>query len=234
MSEIRQTTTVEMLDVPPPEPVITLRELLAGVDWLATKDSAKTLNLRTAPPTAALPFTSSLLPNRHRPNEVLSKITAISALEVPQRNGAALLNQIEKLVLSNDATGIEALGRALNLGCQNRQQDALLKLVSKSCGEIGFHGVPIPNRNNIVFARSADGARTLTIEVDKTKKGGLELHMDADGFHGGACVETLDRLEKILHKRGVRFTSKDQRRKDRCPAFDGRRLAARGQTRVRA
>ncbi len=226
MSEIRQTASIEMINVPAPEPTISLRELLIGLNWLQTANS----------PAAALQPTlmsaSKLLSSRQGVESTVDQVNALAGLEVPRTAAGALRTRIENLAAGNDGKGLEKLRNELIQEHQQRQQTTLQKLAFDACNEIGFAVAPQLNAYRIVTGRS--GGRTLTIEVARAKSGDLRLHMDADGFHGGACVEALNRLEQSLARRGIRFKSPHRQRKDRRPAFDGRRIGIGNQAQLRA
>jgi hypothetical protein len=233
MSEIRQTTSIEMMNVPAPEPTISLRELLIGLNWLQTANSpAEALRAPAPGLQPTLTSTCSVLSNEHGVGSALAEVNALAGLEVPKSAAGALQNRIGKLAVRNDSKGLEKLRYELIQEHQQRQQTALQKLVSDACNEIGFAVDPQMSRYGIVIGRS--GGRTLTVEVARSKSGDLRLHMDADGFHGSACVESLNRLEQSLARRGIRFKSPNRQRKDRRPAFDGRRMCIGNQARPRA
>lgn len=156
--------------------------------------------------------------------EALNALAASDGFAIPKSESEKWKARIESLVAANDKVGITALATELTRSRQERLKTSLFTLAAEACGEIGFSGQALRAENGILVAKSADGRRKITVAVDKTKEGDVKLHFDADGFHGGACIEALDALQARLTAKGVRFRLEARKRKDGRPAFDGRRL----------
>jgi hypothetical protein len=245
MSEVRQTTTVEKVDAPASKPLISLADLLAGVGWLAfqgTKLAAKgavaagiltckgaravSKSVReTRQARLSLSETATLISQAQDVRHAMMNLAAHAGLELAAVEAEQWKARVEKLVAANDRAGTLTLVKELITARQNRLQTTVLTLAVDTCREIGFTAVTLRAGNGLLIAKSEDGKRTLAIEAERSKEGGIRLHFDADGFHGGTCAQALDALERGLHARGVRFAVRDRRRKERRPAYDGRKLA---------
>jgi len=59
--------------------------------------------------------------------------------------------------------------------------------------------------HGVLVAKSADGRQTITVTVDTATDGHEKLHLEVDGFHGGACSDALDALQAKLDATGVRL-----------------------------
>jgi hypothetical protein len=244
MSEIRETTTIDDLEVAPSEPLISLGELLAGVGFLAYQTTrlavkgawftgklayqgGRALANEIATARANRLAVSQIAPlvnSAGNTRQALNALAAADGFEIPKLEAEKLKTRIESLVAANDKQGITALATELTRSRQERLRTSLLKLTAEACGEIGFSAQALRAEHGVLVAKSADGRRKITVAVDKTKEGDVKLHFDADGFHGGACIEALDALQARLTAKGVRFRLESRKRKDGRPAFDGRRL----------
>lgn len=240
MSEIRKTNTVKEVDAPASEPLISLADLLAGVGWLAfqgTKLAVKATvgaykgvravskSVREARQAGlSLGEIATLISEAQDVRQAVVDLATHAGLKIPKAQADQWKAQVEKLVASNDRTGTLTLAKELITAHQDRLQTTVLTLAADTCQEIGFKAVIVRVGNGLLIAKSEDGKRTLAIEAEKAREGGIRLHFDADGFHGGTCAQALDALERGLRARGVRFDVQDRRRKDRRPAYDGRKL----------
>lgn len=244
MSEIRDTTTIDDVNVAPSEPLISLSDLLAGVGFLAyhgtgfavkgaclaaslAYKSGRALANTIATARANRLAVSQIAPlvnSSHNAREALSTLAKADGFELPKAEIEKWKARIETLVAKNDKCGITALATELTRSRQERLKTSLLTLAAEACGEIGFSGQALRAEHGMLVAKSADGRRKITVAVDKTKEGDVKLHFDADGFHGGACIEALDALQARLQAKGVHFRLEARKRKDGRPAFDGRRL----------
>jgi hypothetical protein len=239
MSEIRKTTTIRRVEAPPPEPIITLADILAGVGWLAVNGAilaAKTGVLAYKGIRAA---SSSICDNqrthltyddaakliRHA-QDVRQAITALAEhpnLEIPKARAQLFKTRLEKLAATNDKAGTLTLATELLTTRQDRLHVTLMKLAAETCREIGFSNVRSLRGNGLVIAKSTDGRRTFRVDVEKTRDGGIQINRDSDGFHGGSCAPVHDAFDRVMRARGVRYDSDDRRRKhDRPVAHRGR------------
>ena len=252
MSEIRETTTIDDVQVAPSEPLISLGELLAGIGFLAYHGTrlavkgaclagslaykgGRVLASEITSARARRIAVSELAPlvsSSDNAREALHALATSDGFEIPKAESEKFKARIESLVSANDKLGITALATELTRSRQERLKMSLIKLTAEACGEIGFSGQTLRVDHGVVVAKSADGRRTITVTVDKAKDGDVKLHFDADGFHGGACIEALDALQARLATKGVRFRLESRMRKDGRPAFDGRRIPQATQARI--
>ncbi len=252
MSEIRETTTIDDIEVAPSEPLISLGDLLAGIGFLAyhgtrlaVKGAFVTGSLaykggralaseiaKTRGERLAVSEIAPLVNSSGDAREALRALFTKNGFEIPKGESEKWKARIETLVGKNDKLGITALATELSRSRQERLKTSLLKLTAEACGEIGFSGQTLRAEHGVLVAKSADGRRTITVAVDKTKEGEVKLNFDAHGFHGGACIEALDALQTSLATKGVHFRLETRKRKDGRPAFDGRRLPQLAQARI--
>lgn len=243
MSEYRRSEPVEAVEVPPSEPLISMADILKGVGWLAyhgTRLVAKgvvaggLLAFKGAQAVTkaiqesramSLSEVNAVVQQSENAGEAIRQLAASPGFEIPQADVQQWKSRVEKLATSNDKLGVASLARDLIRARQDRMQATLLTLATESCREIGFNAVPLRCGHGILIAKASDGRRTIEVRVDKAKEGDVELHFDAKGFHGGACIEALNALHKSMESRGVRFRVASRKRKDQQPVFDGRRLA---------
>lgn len=244
MSEIRETTTIDDVEVAPSEPIITLGELLAGVGYLAYQGTkfvvkgaviggllaykgGRVLATELREPRRnrlSLSEIAPLVDSSKSLHEALASLANASGFEIPKCDAEKWKARIVNLVATDSKLGVAAMAKELTYARQERLKMSVLKLTEEACAEIGFTTAPHRAEHGILVAKSTDGRRKITVAVDKTKEGDVKLHFDADGFHGGACIEALDALQNRLEAKGVRFTLDTRRRKDDRPAFDGRRI----------
>jgi hypothetical protein len=237
MSMIRTTTTVDTVEIPTQAPQPTLAELLADIGVLKHQQHA-TLpcpaeKIKGGPP-LSLAEANAVVHEAASTREALATLAADPTLTIPLPETTFSRARLERLAATDDKAGAVHLAKTLIRGRQERIQSSVLQLASEACQELGFTAKCIAGEDGIVLARSQDGKRTVSIEAAKTATGGVRLHFDADGFHGGSCAHALNALEERLRAKGVRFAVQSQRHKDRRPAFDGRRLAQAAQTQIRA
>ena len=249
MSEIRKTTTIKEIDVPPREPLISLADVLTTVGWVAFQGTKLAVKGAVAGTVLAYrggtALASAIQQSRRKATfsevtriasaagsarEAVTSLAAMSALEVPQRESRALVSKLETLVARNDKTGVTAVAHDLITARQVRLQAQLIPLVTEACRAIGFAPTGLTGQG-IVAAIRQGTRQSLNINIEKAKDGGVQFHLDADGFEGGACVETLDALQTELRKRGVHCDLQERRRKQSRPVVDRGRIAHRIHTR---
>jgi hypothetical protein len=244
MSEIRKTTTIEEIEAPPSEPLISLAEVLTAVGWVAYHGTRFAVKGAVAGTVLAykggkaigealkesrrrsisLSEVGGLVQSSSDAKDAVTKLAAYAALELPKKHTEAFTSRLKTLVASNDKTGIASIARQLIVARQTRLQAQLIPIVMESCRAIGFDPQIVDPASGIVVARG-EGRQRVTIEVAKSKEGDVRLHTDSDGFAGGACAYVvLDPLEKELRSRGVRFELEERQAKDRRPVFDGPRI----------
>lgn len=245
MSEIRRTTTIEDIDVPPREPLISLSEVLAAGGWLAfqgLKLAATTAVVGTQLAIrggialshaihehrqATFSAVDGIAKNSASAREAVTSLAAFSTLQVPSKEANALSVKLQSLVANNDRAGIAAVAKGLVAARQELLQAQLVPLVAASLKAIGFTEVVISPAVGLVSALREGTRQSLSIDVAKAKDGGIQLHLDADGFEGGACIVALDALQTELRNRGVHCDLQERRRKQSRPVVDRRRIGHR-------
>jgi len=246
MSEIRRTTTIEEIEAPSREPLVSLSEVLATGGWLAfqgLKLAAKTAVVTTRLAVqggiavsdafrehrrhATFSDVDGIAKNSTSAREAVTSLAAFSTLQVPSREASALNARLQALVATNDRAGIAAEAKGLVAARQDRLQAQLVPLVAEACRAIGFAPSQMTSAGGIVAAYREGTRQSLSVEVAKAKDGGIQLHIDADGFTGGACAVALDALQTELRNRGIHCDLQERKRKQSRPAFDGNRLGHR-------
>jgi len=246
MSEIRSTTTIEEINVPPREPLVSFADVLMSEarGTLQGASSATTTagtgkNIIHHAGTSLLKAQGDL--RRHATfsevdqiaatagsaREAVTLLAAASAIEVPHRVSKALATKLTTLVTNNDKIGVAAVARDLVAARQSRLHSQLIPLVVESCRAIGFVPTGLSADLGLVAANRPGTRQCMNIDVARTKDGGVQLHLDADGFEGAACVETLNSLQSELRKRGVECDLQERRRKPSRPVRIGRPVRVR-------
>lgn len=244
MSEIRTTTTIEEINVPPREPLISLNEVITGIGWVAFQGArlavkgvvgSTVLAYKGGKALAAvasesrrrsvsLSEVSRIVGSSATASDAVVALATTPGLELSPQHARALSAKLQSLVATNDKAGVTAVARELVLARQDRLHGQLLPIVADSCRAIGFAPSMLSAGNGLIQAAREGTRQRLAIEVSKSKDGGVQVHLDADGFEGGACVVTLDALQAELRARGVRCDLRERRRKQSRPAFDQSRI----------
>ncbi|MCB1093533.1 MAG: hypothetical protein KDL87_18490, partial [Verrucomicrobiae bacterium] len=156
--------------------------------------------------------------------DALTRLASTPGFEVPTQFSGPLKVRIETLVANNDRLGVSKLAHELRAASQKRLRANLLEVTAEACRKIGFESVTLRPQHGLLTVRSEQTPGRLTIEMANDETGGVKLHVDAHGFHGGSCVEKVNALLEQLTASGVRFGVVQRKRNDRSPAFDGRLL----------
>ena len=181
MSEIRRTTTIEDIDVPPREPLISLSEVLAAGGWLAfqtLKFAATTAvvgthlairggiavseAIREHRRQATFSDVDGIAKGSTSAREAVTSLAAFSTLQVPNREASALNARLQALVATNDRAGVAALAKGLVAARQDRLQAQLIPLVAEACGAIGFTPAGIAAAGGLVAAHRAGTRQSLS------------------------------------------------------------------------
>jgi hypothetical protein len=238
MSETLTTTTIDRIEAPQREPSISLADVLAGIGMLAfhgTRLAVKGTILGTRLAYKGIKAGADVVKAHRLRNdeierlamssasagEALKNLASTSGFEVLAQNAGVLRSRIQTLVANNDRLGVASLARELRSVSQQRLQANLKQLTSEACRKIGFEAVTLRAHSGILTARSNQAPGRLDIQFVNDDQGGVKLHIDAEGFHGGACVARIDALLDHLSQAGVRFGVVHRQRNDRSPAFDG-------------
>lgn len=235
MSEIRTTRTITHIEAPPPEPVVSLAELLRQAGGLTSNRTAA--DILVASSTPALPAQSEataatmtiqkaqeLVEKSRSARHALAALASTMNLEIPKRASTALLERIQKCVSLDSRSAVTALAHDLMRNRQNQMQRTLYRLAREGCAAIGFETVSTPEAAGLLITRSKNGNQKIAVDVEKTADGGVRMHFDGDGFHGSACVEALNGLEQWLREHGVRCESAESVPKRRGGVWDARRV----------
>ncbi len=242
MSEIRRTTTIDRIDVPPREPLISLGDVLAAGGWLAARglklaastavvggkiafDGAKALSsvIKDSSPRVTFSHLEQIASASGSAREVLATLADTGVIEIAESEAPALTAKLAAIIANDDRGAALTVGRELVAARQTRLQAQLIPLVAESCRAIGFVSSEDAQRQGVVDTMKKGTRQRLNIEVAKDKNGGIQLHLDAEGFEGGACVEALDALQAELRKRGVRCELQERRKKPARPVRIGER-----------
>lgn len=237
MSEIRRTTSIEIEEPPTSERGLSLADLLAGAGWLAyegTKLAAKGtiagMKLAAHAMHAAneghhSPLTLSrakqIIQSAPDAAAALTSLAAQPGLEIPVAESQRWKQTLAALSSTSGKGDVLKLTEGIIRGRQERLQAKTGKLVAEACQAIGFAPKQLNGSPGLVTAAGI-GTRKITVEVAKERDGGLRMHLDAHGFHGGECIRALDALQSELARRGISFRVDSRRRKDRAPAIEGR------------
>ncbi|HPA16148.1 MAG TPA: hypothetical protein PLU30_00275 [Verrucomicrobiae bacterium] len=243
MSETRNTTTIEEIDVPPSEPLISLGEVISAVGWVtfqATKLAVKGAvvggvlayrggkalagAIQESRHRASLPEIREAIASSATARDAVLALATNSGLDVTQSEASALTARLESLVARNDRAGVQVVARELVVKRQTRMQAQLLPIIAQSCQSVGFTPTVLEPGDGLLVATRPGTRQSLAIEVAKVKDGGVQIHFDANGFTGGACAQTLDALQAELRARGVRCDLRARHRKHSQPAFDHDRI----------
>lgn len=241
MSEIRRTTSIEIDEPPTTERGLSLADLLAGAGWLAYQGG----RLAAKGAIAGVKLAAHAVQNSRAHLE--NPLTISGAKQIIERSpdAATALRELAArpgMVIPVDCSPqwkqtLASLSPESNKGevmkiaegmirlRQDRLQATTSRLVAEACNAIGFSPRPLNGSPGLVTANGA-GTRKITVEVAKDRDGGLRMHLDAHGFHGGECIRALDALQRELAERGVSFHVDSRQRKDRAPAIDGTGYAA--------
>jgi hypothetical protein len=230
---------VEAFEAPPSEPLISLSDVLAGVGWLAYHGARLTFQGAKLAYEGGSALAKSIQESRNRPltlpeidafidhapdaGDALRQLAGTPSLELPV--AAAQRWQADFSVLApGDKEGLKSAMHRLVGERQVRHQTEISRIAADCCLRLGFQASTLRPEHGVLVARK--GRETLTVVTERRKDGGVALHFDADGFHGDACVRTLNALQKMLEEQGVRFRVSSRRRKDDHRAIDARRLGS--------
>lgn len=250
MSEIRRTESVEAFEAPPSEPLISLSEILTGVAWvgfhaarLTTKGTVAGARLacqggrilarelrESRQRSLTLPEIGELIDRSADNREALRQLATLPAMDLPKAEVSRWQAEFASLSPA-DRSSLKATMHRLVRSRQSRFQADLTNLAFEVCSELGFKSTVFHPEQGILVAKK--GQETLSFAVDKRKDGGISLRSDADGFHGSACIKTLNAVQRGMAKRGVRFRRSVRARKDEQRAIDGAQLCMNRRIRIR-
>ena len=241
MSEIRRTTSIEIDEPPTTERGISLADLLAGAGWLAyqggrlaakgtiagVKLAAHAIQASRDHADKQLTISGARQIIERSPDAAaaLRDLAARSGMEIPVEHSERWRHTLASLSPASNKGEVMKLAEGMIRLRQDRLQAATSRMVAEACTAIGFAPKPLSDSSGLVTATGA-GTRRITVEVAKDRDGGLRMHLDAHGFHGGECIRALDALQRELAERGVSFHVDSRQRKDRAPAIDGTGYAA--------
>ncbi len=241
MSEIRRTEPVEAFDAPSSQPLISLSDILVGVAWVGYHAARLTVkgavagsklacqggealarNIRESRTRAlTLPEIDRIIDQSNDTGEALRHLASTPAMELPQSDMSRWQGDLSTLN-PTDKSGLKSAMHQLVTGRQSRMQSDLTIIAAEVFSELGFQTTSLRPEHGVLVAKN--GRQRIFVAVDKRKDGGVALNLDADGFHGGACIRTLDAAQRKFEKRGVHFHVSSRKRKDEHRAIDGRRV----------
>jgi hypothetical protein len=248
MSETLTTTTIEDVQVQRREPAISLADVLSAVGTLAyhgTRLSVKGAVIGTRLAAAGIRASAtavkahrlksreidSLVRSAPSAQDALLRLSATPGFELPTGSTSVMKARLTKIVANNDKVGVVTLANEILTSSQESLRATVLELAANACRKIGFDAVSLHPQHGLLTAHSGVGPGRFSIEVAKNADGGVQLHVDAEGFNGGSCVVKVDALLSELAAQGVKFGLSKRRRNDRSPAFDGNRLHTVNQSR---
>jgi hypothetical protein len=232
MSEIRETTSIEIEEPLNQQRGPTLAELLAGAGWLAYQGGRLAVKGTIAGAKMAkhalssegaltIPAARKIVESSPDASTALRELATRPGMTFPAADATKWGQTLAALSQQSDKTKVLQFAEGMIRLRQDRWQTQTSKLVVEACEAIGFSPKIINGSPGLVTAIGA-GTRKVTVEVAKDREGGLRLHFDAHGFHGGECRRVLDALHRELAARGVSFVIDSRRSKDRAPALDVR------------
>lgn len=241
MSEIRRTTSIEIEESPSSERGLSLADLLVGAGWLAyqgtrlaakgaiagVKLAAHAMQTSRGHADKALTISGARQIIERSPDAAaaLRDLAARPGMEIPVEDSPRWRQALASLSPTSNKGEVMKLAEGMIRLRQDRLQATTSMLVAEACTAIGFAPKPLNGSPGLVTATGA-GTRRITVELAKDRDGGLRMHLDAHGFHGGECIRALDALQRELAKHGVSFHVDSRQRKDRAPAIDGTGRAA--------
>jgi hypothetical protein len=242
MSETLTTTTIEDINVQRREPAISLADVLSAVGTLAyqgTRLTVKGAVIGTRLAAAGIRAGASAVKARRLKSreidsvvhsaasaqDALIRLSATPGFELPAESAGVMKARLTKLAANNDKAGVLTLAHEIQASSQESLRATVMELATNACRKIGFEAVSLHPQHGLLTARSGVGPGSLSIEVAKSSDGGVQLHVDADGFHGGSCVVKVDALLAELTAQGVQFSLSKRSRNDQSPAFDGNRIS---------
>lgn len=237
MSEIRTTTSVELLRENRREPYVCLAQMAVGGTALAAQTGRETAAVAGASARSALdsvrgarnhslrfPEVTMIAAGATTAREALVAMAAGGKLEIPRSEALAVTARLEGLVARNDVSGVVLEIRSAITARQERIQGALVPMVVAACEAVGYRPVRVDARRAVVEVRGEGGERGV-IDVAKDKTGGVKLHFDTDGFEGDECRKKL--VEPVidhLRSQGAEFSTQHRRPK-RPPVCDRGRVS---------
>jgi len=247
MSEIIQTEQVDIEESTQNQDSVTLADILSGIGWigiqssrLAYKGGLAGIKLATHAAQAAknsyhtpLTYSEAHKITEQAPNasDAIRSLSNYPGFHFSQTEAEPLKLHLQRLVQEKDIKGVHALSQSLIHRRQTKTQTSVLEAASESLCQIGFSPHVLKSGDGLISGKSRCGHKKITLAVEKSRDGGLRMHLDADGFNGVGCTETLNNLQAEMRKRGVRFLVNSRTRKDRSPAIDARRLPQNVKTR---
>lgn len=253
MSETIETRTIRRVSAPPREPLISFNEILSGIGSLALgaavlagKAARVTAKVAFKGAVAAAQFTTAML-EEHRKHqlqgcslkavenavhtqagaaEALAELTRHENFRVALTQMQPLRQRIEAILAADDKPAVLMLARELVRTQQAMIRASLAEITAESLRAMGFTPLKIDSVKGLVSGRKAGTRQQLSLEIRDDQDGGVKAFFDADGFHGHACHESLETLQREMTSRGADFEVVTRRTKHpaRSGAADGSRM----------
>ena len=233
MSEVRETTTIESITVPEPEPVLSFAQLLADIGPLTRNASAlprlerggmKRSNAVSFATSSSLVQIGSLIRHAKTAKEAIQLLSA----EIPLNVSSSEANQWKTILRrASESNDKDTLARAVAQIAgrqQDRIQQSVISISQKVLAGRGFSSQITNSREGLIVAKRPGSEQTMTIDVSRSNSGEISMKFDLDGFYGEGCIDALNEVQEDLAKAGVRTTTISRQRKDPRAQYDGERL----------
>lgn len=224
MSEYRETTTIEDVTLPEPEPVVTLADLVARIDWNVATADLYSAN-RAMPANLPQPNIASMPPMLV--DSALSSLLSSSIITVPLSEASDTSDRLKALASEGTAADLLRFGRELAVARQERLLGASLDILRESCLRSGFNEVRLHPKEGILVALESGTTHRAVIEIEKASRGQVGVNFDMDGFRGGVCVDRANAIATHASELGLKLDTRNRKRKADSPVADRRNLPIR-------
>lgn len=227
MSEYRETTTIEEVILPEPEPVVTLAELVSRIDWNVAPTGLH--HAGSAVPSLPKGGIHSLSTNLS--DAAVSSLLSSSVITVPVSEAGRTADRLKALASDASPADILRYGRKLAVARQERLMESSLEILRQSCLRSGFDEVRIHPKEGSLVALESGTSHRAVIVIEKAARGQVGVNFDMDGFRGGACVDRANAIATHASELGFKLDTRSRRRKADSPVADRRNLPNRIQQR---
>jgi hypothetical protein len=239
MSGVKCTPTVRSVAVPAPQqqpPLITIGEILTGLGTVAIGGSllvgkglvgsAKLLakgvaaagrhlheehNRRLA--SLNVRELSSRLTQAEDTPAVLQALAAMPDLRITAAEYPPIQARMQLLAANHDHRQLALLGQELLENHQAQLRACLRTLAAESFHVIGFQVEPLQHTPDILVAKMPGTTQSITVDIARDANGEVNISLDVEGFHGGACEATTRKWLAEMKRRGAEFDRGEIRRR---------------------
>lgn len=220
MSEYRETTTVEEVAVPEPEPVVTLAELVGRIDWNVGASNLE--GLSQPHPSNSESRIDVCSSNLEDPS--VSSLFSSEVITIPASKANETSERLKSVAWNGTTEDILQLGRDLAIARQERLLSSSLNILRESCLRSGFDEVRLHPEEGVLVALESGTTHRAVIEIEKAARGQVGINFDMDGFRGGACVDRADSIIGHACELGLKTNTTSKRRKSDSPVAYRRNL----------